>query len=392
MYPIIEHLNQHFTTRFGRAAAVISRAPGRISLLGAHIDYSEGVVLPAAIDRAVWLAAAPRDDGVVRIEAVDFDERGQFQLPELAVQASSVVGPWLNYPMGVAWALQERGYAPCGMDVLLVSDLPMEAGLSSSAAVEMAFVGAWQALSGFTLSDLEQAQIGQKTENEYLGVGSGIADQFASVNGRAGHFLHIDCRTMAYERVALPDGVETAVILVDSGVRRRLAASDYNSRPDECREAVAILQTILPHIATLRDVTQDDLELHTHLLPDTLRRRARHVVTECERVRRGVAALKAGDLLQFGRLVRQSQISSRDNYESSIPELDTLAAAAWAAQGCIGARFGGGGYGGMMQALVEKDAAAPVQHAMQSAFERAYGRIPPALVTTIGDGAAVIVL
>lgn len=385
-----DELRKQFYRLFGRETAVITRAPGRISLLGAHIDYSEGFVMPATIEQAVWLAAAPRGDDRVVIQAVNFEEQGQFRLPSLDVQASSVVGPWLNYPIGVAWAMQELGYTLTGMDVLVISDLPMESGLSSSAAVEMAFVLAWEALSKLELSGLQKAQIGQKAENEYLGVGSGIQDQFASVHGQANHLVYLDCRTLDHELIALPDLPETAVILADSGVRRRLATSNYNSRPEECREATAILKTHLPDIQTLRDVTEDDLELFGHHLPDVLRKRAAHVVGECRRVKAGVQALKHGDLAAFGRFVRQSQISSRDNYECSIPELDTLAAAAWQVPGCIGARFGGGGYGGIMQVLVEKTAVSQTQAAMSKAFEEEYGRVPPTLVTSIAEGAKVV--
>jgi galactokinase len=173
-------------------------------------------------------------------------------------------------------------------------------------------------------------------------------------------------------------------------VRRRLATSNYNSRPEECRQATKILKTHLPHIKTLRDVSSADLAHYGHHLPEILRRRVRHVVDECQRVQAGVAALQASDLQQFGQLIRQSQSSSRDNYESSIPELDTLAAAAWDVSGCFGSRFGGGGYGGIMQVLVEKTAVSAVQSAMSHAFEKAYGRIPPMLVTSISDGASVI--
>ena len=386
----VNELKKQFYQLFGRETAVVVRAPGRISLLGAHIDYSEGFVLPAAIEQAVWLAAAPRDDQIVTIQAVNFEEQGQFRLPSLDVQASSVVGPWLNYPMGIAWALQESGHTLSGMDVLLISDLPMESGLSSSAAVEMAFVLAWEALSGFSLTGLEKAKIGQKAENAYLGVGSGIQDQFASVHGQANHFVYLDCRSLEHEIVGLPALPETAVILADSGVRRRLASTSYNDRPSECQEAVTILKTHLPHISTLRDVMVDDLELYGHHLPEVLRRRALHVVGECARVQAGVSALKQGDLAAFGRLIRQSQISSRDNYESSIPELDSLAAAAWQVPGCIGARFGGGGYGGVMQILAEKTAVSQIQTALSELFEQEYGRVPPMLVSSISDGAAVV--
>lgn len=389
---LIEKLQATFFQTFHRETAVIVRAPGRINLLGAHVDYSEGLVLPATIDQAVWLAAAPTNDKIVTIQTVDFNEKGQFNLPSLRVNASSVVGPWLNYPMGMAWALQEAGHDLPGMDVLLVSDLPMDAGLSSSAAVEMAFGLAWNVLAELALEQQTLAGMGQKCENEYLGVGSGLMDQFACLHGVADQFVFLDCRTMAHELVPLPEAAKTAVLLADSGVRRRLVKDIYNIRPAECLEATQILQEPLPHIQTLRDVTEDELELYGHLLPIHLRLRAAHVVGECQRVRKGVEALKQNDLDQFGRLIRQSHISSRDNYDSSIPELDCLASAAWQTPGCIGARFSGGGRGGMMQVLVYETAASAVQSAMAATFEAQFNRHPPMLMTKISDGARVVML
>ena len=383
-------LKEIFARQYGRSPALLIYAPGRVSLLGAHVDYNEGWVLPAAIDRGVWLLAAPTDDQLVTIEALNFDESGQFRLPYLEVQASSVLGNWLNYPLGVAWTLQERGLTLSGMDVLLASDLPMGAGLSSSAAVEMAFVLAWEALGGFVLTGLEKAQVGRRTENDYVGVNSGIMDQFVSIHGRSHHFVYLDCRTLEHELVPLPAEPETAVLIADSGVRRRLVHNGYNNRPAECAEAVRLLQPHLPHVRALRDVTADELMIHGHLLPDHLRRRVQHVVGEIDRVHAGVEALRRGDLRRFGRLMRESQVSSRDNYENSLPELDVLAAAAWGVPGCLGARFSGGGGGGMMQVLVEKTAVSAVQTAMQQAFIESFGREPAFFDATISDGARVV--
>lgn len=383
-----EQIAVAFKELVGRSPTIIIRAPGRINLLGAHIDYCAGWVLPGAIEQAIWLAAAPSANNLVSITALNLQESGRFQLPYLNVQASSVTGHWINYPVGVAWALQEAGHTPVGMDVVVAGDLPMEAGLSSSAALEMAFVQAWEVLSGFALDGLARAQIGHKTENDYLGLQSGIMDQFAAVHGKADHLILLDCRSMAHEWVPLPPGL--VVLIAESGVRRKLTNSAYNSRQEECARATAVLQTHLPHIKTLRDVSMDELELYSHHLPEPLRRRALHVVGECERVPAGAAALKRGDLTQFARLVRQSHISSRDNFETSTPELDTLAAAAWPVPGCYGARFAGGGGGGVMQVLAEETAVPAIRQAMSDAFAGEYDRIPPMFVTGIGDGVAVV--
>lgn len=384
-----KRVTETFVERFGRAPEVVVKAPGRVNLLGAHSDYNEGLVLPAAIDRAAWVAAARNNSDVVRVWALDFAQEGTFALDEVAALRGVAVEPtWLRYPMGMAWAVQEAGELPFGMDVVLTSDVPVGAGVSSSAAVEMAFLLAWEQIAGFTLPNLTRAQLGQRAENEYLNVGSGMMDQFASVAGRANHLVLLDCRTLDHELVPLPE--KTAVLLVDSGVRRQLVVVDYNSRPEQCREAVALLQPHLPGIQSLRDVSWADFENYSHHLPMVLRRRVRHAIGERERVLAGAAALRQGKVAAFGQLIKASQLSSRDNYEVSIPELDLLAAVAWRQPGCYGSRFGGGGFGGFMQVLVDLTAVDPVAQAMSAEFETAFGRTPRTFVCQIADGASVV--
>lgn len=383
-----DQIRHDFQTLYIREPTVLIRAPGRINLLGAHVDYTEGFVLPATIDRAVWLAAAPRDNAQIDVHALNFSQEANIPLTDVDSQAAEINAGWPNYPAGVAWALRAAGYDPVGMDAVIGGDLPVESGLSSSAAVEMAFVMAWEALGGFRLDNVTRAKIGQRVENDFLGVGSGIMDQFACLHGRSDHLLLLDCRSLAHEWVPLP--VETAVIIADSGVRRRLADGAYNRRPQECAHATVILRRHLPHVKTLRDVTSDDLAQHGHLLPPTLRKRVQHVTGENGRVLAGVEALRRGDMDTFAQLVRQSHLSSRDNYDSSIPELDVLAAAAWDVPGCYGARFGGGGSGGMVQVLAAPTAVAAIQQAMINAFHTEFGRTPSTFVTHIADGAETI--
>ena len=383
-----EQVQHIFRELVGRETAVIIRAPGQVNLLGAHLDSNEGWALPGAIEPSVWLAAAPTTDHRVTIRALNMQETAAFQLPHLELFASSVGGSWINYPMGVAWALQKAGHTLTGMDVVLVSDLPQAAGLGSSAAVAMAFLLAWETLCGFALDNLSQAHIGQKTENEYVGASSGMMDHFACAASQANHLLFLDGRTFSHEHLPLPP--ETAVVLVDSGVRQRRSASHHHNRSAECREATAVLQQHLPHIKTLRDVSLEDLELLGHYLPETLRKRAAHVVGECARANAGAASLRQGDVATFGRLMRQSHISSRDNYENSTPELDLLAATAWAVPGCYGARFAGGGFGGFMQILVAETAVPQLIKSVNEAFVDGYGRTPPSLVTKLTDGAGSV--
>lgn len=374
-----------FRKLYRREPTVLSRAPGRVAMLGAHVDYSDGWVLPAAIDKSVWLAAAPSDQPRVTVYSHEYDEQHSFDL-STSYDGHDAPTSWFKYLKGVAWSLQENGYPPmAGMDAALVSDVPMGSGVSSSAALEIAFLNAWLMLSEVDIPPLTKAQIGRKTENHFMGVGSGIMDQVASIFGEEDQMLLIDCRSLEHQLIPIPPG--TAVIVAESGVRRALANSDYNSRPQECREAVEILRGSLPHIQTLRDVTADQFELYGHQLPPLLRRRARHVVEECERVKLGAEALQCGDLTGFGKLMRRSQISSRDNYENSIPEFDLLASAAWQQPGCYGARFAGGGFGGVMQIFCDENAVSQIEQAIAAAFQAEFNRELPMFTSKIAKGA-----
>lgn len=375
-----------FGRSYGRPPSLLVRAPGRVNLLGAHVDYIEGWVLPGAIDRVIWLAVAPRPGPLVTIRAFNFDAQATFSLEEALPDQSAPT--WLRYAHGVALALRAAGFEPGGMEALLAGDIPIGAGVSSSAALEMAFVLAWEALSGFALDGLTRARLGQQVENETMGVASGIMDQFATVHGRADHLILLDCRTLAYELLPVPPG--TAVLVIDSGVRRELTRVDYNSRPAECRQAAAILGRHLPGVQTLRDVSPEGLASAAHHLPEPLLRRARHAVGECARVLDGADALRRGDIAAFGRLMNASQASSRDNYDNSIPELDLLAAAAQATPGCYGARFGGGGFGGCMQVLAEQAAVPVIEEAVSRAFAGRFGRRPTMFTCTLADGAQAV--
>jgi galactokinase len=388
-----EQIIQSFRELYGRNPAIVVKAPGRVNLLGAHVDYNEGWVLPAAIEQAIWLAAAPTENDIVCIASLDYGHEGAATLAELADKAMRPSGTdreldWLNYPAGVAWAMQANGHKLVGMEAVFSGDIPAGAGVSSSAAVEMAFVLAWETLSGLALNGRQRAKLGQQVENDYLGLQSGIMDQFASLHGAADHLIMLDCRTLEYELIPLPP--ESVILVVDSGVRRKLAGSDYNIRQTECLEAVHILQQYLPDIRTLRDVDTEKFELYAHRLPLVLRRRARHVVEECARVLNGAEALRQGNVGIFGKMIRESHISSRDLYEISILELDVLAAAAWQVPGCYGARLVGGGFGGCATVLTKESAAAEVAKSMEDAFEEDFGRRPPIFVCRASEGAEVM--
>ena len=377
-----------YRQRFGEEPAIVVRAPGRVNLLGAHVDYNEGWVLPAAIERAVWLAAGPGDGERVTIKAMDFEAEESFSLATLEAREKSEAVTWIDYPRGVAWVLQEQGMRLPGLNIAFTSDVPIGAGVSSSAAVEVAFLTAWDALAQLGLDGLQKAKLGQRVENQYIGVATGIMDQFASAHGARDHLVLLDCRTLEHELIPLPPDV--TIIIADSGVRRELASSKYNERRQECEEAVAILQEYVPGIRALRDVTPDALELYAHRLPPVIRRRAQHVVHECYRVLEGGRLLQQGDVEAFGVLIRGSHASSRDLYEVSILELDVLAATAWQQPGCYGARLTGAGFGGCVVVLAQTEAVPAITAAMTEAYEAEFGRLPSIFTTRAAEGARVV--
>jgi galactokinase len=375
---------------WGTAPSLVVRAPGRVNLLGAHVDYSEGWVLPGAIDRAVWLAAGPGEEGRLRAHSVTYGQ-------SLECSIAPAPGPapegrdrssWIEYAAGVAWALQATGRETCGLNAVLISDLPVGAGVSSSAALEVAFLLAWRELVGFEMSGAAAADLGRVVENDYLDVQSGIMDQYASLHGRAGHVLLLDCRTVSHELLELPAG--TAVLVADSGVRRRLVEGGLNDRRGECQAALAEIRRRHPEVAALRDVSPALAASAAGYLPASLHRRVRHVVEECARVRAGGDLLRSGaDGVGLGELMRLSHVSSRDLYEVSVPELDLLAETAWRQPGCLGARLAGAGFGGCVTVLVMEDEADRVSEALREAFSARFGERAQIHRATIADGAEV---
>ena len=380
-----------FGDRFGAEPEVVARAPGRVNLLGAHIDYSEGWVLPAAIDRSVWVAARRASGSRTRLAALDFGEEASFDAgkPEPPVGARNGQASWIDYPRGLAWALKQRGIDVPAIDAVFGGDLPVGAGVSSSAAVEMAFLVAWEHLAGFQLSGIERAQVGRTVENDYVGVQSGIMDQFASVHGRQGHALLLDCRSLEHELVRTPD--DLVFLVADTGVRRALASgTGFNDRKSECFHAADLLRPHLPGLSTLRDLEPADFERLRQVLEPPLDGRARHVMTECRRVLDGAEALRNGNLDRLGDLMGESHRSSRNDYNVSIEELDVLAEAAAGTDGCYGARLTGAGFGGCVTAITSEAAAAHVREATALAFERRFGRRPEIHTCRVGDGAGVV--
>ncbi len=331
-------------------------SPGRVNLLGEHVDYNEGIVLPIAIDRNVRLAARPRKDPLVTIHTLDFEQKIVLDLDDLNKRTDAEGKPlprWAQYPAGVAWVFKQKGYPVNGLDAVVVSNLPMGAGLSSSAAVELAFGLAWQTLGELELDRMQLALLCQQAENNYVGVDCGLMDQFACAHGIARHALFFDTRSLAWQPVPLPP--DTAIAVAYSGIKRELAASAYNQRRQTCQEAVDILRELIPGIRSLRDVSPSQLDEYGEKLPEQTRKRARHVVEEIERVRQACLCLAQDDAVGFGQLMLAGHASLRDLYEVSLPELDKLVEDAVSVQGCLGARLTGAGFGGCTVNLVEKD-------------------------------------
>lgn len=297
---------QIFRQQFSRDPRLIALAPGRVNLLGEHVDHNDGFVLPAAIDRATYIAFSPAENGMGRstLVAADFGEQASFTSASILARADANGAPlaeWAGYPAGVAWALGEAGLPVQPVDAVFASDVPRGAGLSSSASVEMAFAVAWSALGGWMRSPIELALLGQKAENKYVGVNCGIMDQFASACGVAGRLLLLDCRSLDWQTLPIPENI--AIVIADTSVRRKLTSSGYNERRQACEEAVKILSRHLPGIKALRDVSVDDFNRLCHLLPPVVEKRARHVVEEVERSRRAIPLLEQGDIRAFGEIM-----------------------------------------------------------------------------------------
>jgi len=345
-----ERVVASFRERFGGAPRVFS-APGRVNLIGEHTDYNDGFVLPMAIAERTWVAAAPRADRTVVAHSVEQGELRSFSLDEPFVRREN----WLDYVEGVARTLVDRGVPLTGAELAVVSEVPVGAGLSSSAALELAVGLALATLAGVSVEAAELARIGQVAENAFVGVRSGVMDQLASALGRAGHALFIDCRSLAATPVPLPDD-DTTFLIVDSGVKHAHAESGYNQRRDECQRAVELVRGSGCDVQSLRDLEVGELDGLAELLPDPLFRRTRHVVRENARTQAAALVLTRGELAPVGELMNASHASLRDDYEASAPELDHLVDVAQRDDGVLGARLTGGGFGGSALVLVKTEA------------------------------------
>jgi galactokinase len=371
-------LLREFRERHGHEPRVF-RAPGRVNLIGDHIDYHDGFVLPFAMDRGTLVAAIARPDRRLRICSVDAGEDRELDLDAAPIERR---GDWLDYVEGVARELEAGVGRLRGANLLVQGDVPVGAGLSSSASLEVALAMALLSLSGWRAGRRRIARLCQAAEHRFVGTRCGIMDQLTAACGRAGHALMIDCRSLRTTAVPLPAD-RAAVLVCDSGVRHRLASSGYNDRR---AESEAALRAIAPDRRALRDVRLADIARAR--LDPRLERRARHVVREIERTRRAGRALRGGDLDAFGALMVESHRSLRDDYEVTTPELDVLVESALAQPGVYGSRMTGGGFGGCTVTLVRPAAAAATGAAVEAAFETRFGRKALWFVTGAADGAS----
>ena len=380
-----------FKNRFGSSPVRIVRAPGRVNLLGEHVDYNDGIVLPAAIDRATYIAFSPSATDRSTIVAVDFDQQAVFSVEGLPAKSQTDGSPlpeWAHYPAGVMWALREAGLATPAMDAVFLSNVPRGSGLSSSASVQMAFALAWQTLGGWTRSPMERALLGQQAENQYVGVNCGIMDQFASACGEENKALLLDCRSLEYRSLPLPESV--SLVVADTTVRRKLTSGEYNNRRNACEETVRLLKDDLPGITSLRDVSLEDFNRLASTLPAELARRSRHVVEEIGRVKQSQSLLEAGEVQQFGQLMNQCHVSLRDLYEVSIPELDAMVELAQGLRGCYGARLTGAGFGGCTINLVEREHAGEFVEHLAIGYESKAGLRPEIYICRASDGTRLL--
>jgi galactokinase len=376
-------LSRLFTEWVGVRPTVFS-APGRVNLIGEHTDYNDGFVMPSAIGFSTRVAAAGRDDRRLVIRSGQFAGEFEFDLNHLPLRGA---GSWCDYVLGVAVVLRGAGHALKGANLLVQGEVPIGAGLSSSAAIEVACALALMGLNGIALPMAEVAELCQRSENNFIGARVGIMDQFVACLGKAGHALLLDCRSLEFEMVPIPERVR--MVVCNTMVKHQHAGGEYNRRREECEEGVRILARWYPGIRALRDVSSDQLAEHVGDVPERIFKRCRHVVEENARVQEGAGRLRAGDLGGFGQLMRESHRSLRDLYEVSCRELDVMVEAAEGLAGYCGGRMTGGGFGGCTVNLVEADLAEAFAGMIADRYRRATGIRPDVYVCSAADGAGV---
>jgi galactokinase len=356
-----------------------------VNLIGEHTDYNDGFVMPAALAFFTYAAAAPRNDNKLYVHSIDFDEAREFDLARIEPSPS---GNWSDYVRGVAAVIRSRGIPIGGANLVIKGDVPIGAGLSSSAALEVASAMALIGISNIELDRREIAAICQQAEHNYAGTQCGIMDQFISCFGQADHAILLDCRSLDFEPSKLPEDIR--IVICNTMVKHDLAAGEYNRRRAECEAGVNHFQRYLPDIRALRDVSENQFASYGSDMPDVVRRRCRHVITENTRVLEAAGALRGDNLARFGELMAQSHISLRDDYEVSCTELDLMVELANNCRGVYGARMTGGGFGGCTVNLVKADAVQDFKAIVAIEYKKRTGLQPEIYTCTAADGAREI--
>ncbi|HVB03105.1 MAG TPA: galactokinase [Chitinophagaceae bacterium] len=380
---MIKHIRNKFINLFSGKPILVA-SPGRVNLIGEHTDYNEGFVLPAAIDLCTYFAVAPNGLKLIRLHADAFDQTQVFNLDNLAPSTG-----WANYLLGVVAQFQVRGYPVSGFDCVLGGNIPIGAGLSSSASLECGLAFSLDHIFGFGVDKLELAKLGQLAEHEYVGVQCGIMDQFASLYGKKGRLVRLDCRSLEHEYIPF-DFPEYRILLCNTLVNHSLASSQYNIRRKQCEEGVELLRPFFPQIKTLRDVRASDLQDQKDILPPLILQRCQYVVEENCRVLRSCSLLKEGNLDDFGKLMYESHWGLSRKYEVSCPELDFLVELAAGYPGVTGARMMGGGFGGCVISIVREEAVLEFSLEISSKYQKRFSRPSEIYVTSIEDGTTLI--
>jgi galactokinase len=384
MTPDNEKLLRDHTNRFS-ADGKLFAAPGRVNLIGEHTDYTGGFVMPMAIEFRTQAVISSRTDGQAVFYSSNFKEEVSFLVDSLEVDAKQ---HWSNYPAGVLWSMRQKGIHVNGFSLTLSGDVPLGAGLSSSASVEVASAIAIGWLAGVRLPLEKIATLCQQAENEYVGAKSGIMDQFIATGGVADRAMLLDCRSLGYEMLPLPTDVR--VVICNSMVKHRIAAGQYGNRRDEVEAGQTVLRRERPGISLLRDATVEDLEACSELMSQESLMRCRHIITENARVIAAKQALIAGDMKRFGEIMIEAHRSVRDDFAASCAEVDVLVEIAGRQGGCYGARITGGGFGGCTVNIVETSRAADFVDAMRREYELATGIKADCFICTPSDGALAL--
>jgi galactokinase len=369
---------ESFEKYFGSKPALIVRAPGRVNLIGEHTDYNDGFVLPMAIDRAIWIAVRPRTDCMVYVHSMDLDSDASFSLSDLLKDQG-----WGEYLKGVAHILESEGYKLSGWEGMIMGDVPRGSGLSSSAAVELATARVFASIGNIEWNPSYMARICQRAENEWVGVNCGIMDQMASAASKENQALFLDCRSLEIQHVPLPDRI--AVVIMDTSTRRGLVDSAYNERRSQCEEAARFFK-----VNALRDVSLDEFEKGKSGLSEVVMRRARHIITENQRVLDSIQAMHDNDVIRLGKLLNASHVSLRDDFEVTNDALNQIVEAAQMQSSCYGARMTGAGFGGCAVALVDAVRVEAFVNSVDGEYRKRSGLEPQLYVCKASEGASVV--